>query len=457
MGSSPQGQAHDPGVPSGLRLVHALPLVPLFMVGLFASGLIIDNSFLWHIRAGTVQHEMGAVLSHDVFSFTELGSPWRTQSWVAELLYGWLESVTPSYLWASWMVLVVSVVIIALVGISMYRPNPSPVVVGFAMIVAVWLIGPFLQPRPVIFSFLLLAALVVVLQHRDRVLWVTVPILWVWAGVHGSWIIGGLLIVLEWLRTSDHRIFRVGLVALAATLATAHGLGTWSVVVDFFGAREALAQMQEWKVPDFGGVAQMPYLLVIAGVIIAAVRGKLTLRDLIVVLPFMFLGMTSRRTVVPAAIVLLPWAARAIPTVTVPRSRTSPAIVGAVMVVLGIVAVVPMLSATTGELDPERFPGRAARDAIAGANAFYDDGVGGFLIFAEWPDRLVWIDDRAELHGAQRFIDYRKAREGDYEAVFAEYGFDAALAKPDWPLTDRLVADGWQVVHTDAEFVVLRP
>lgn len=442
---------------SRLRIVHALPLVPVFLVGLLASAEIRDNSFLWHVRAGDVQSAAGSVINHDVFSFTSLGMVWRTQSWLVELLYNGINGAGSSLAWVNWMVLVVGVLTIMFIGTALYRSVPSPVVVGFTLIVAVWLLGPFLQPRPVIFSFLALAALVVVLQNRDRVLWLVVPLIWVWAGIHGSWIIGGLLLALEWLRTGDRQVFKVGLVSLVATLATAHGLGTWLVVYEFFGSQDALALMQEWQVPNFGEFAQMPYLILIAGIIVAGIGGKIRVRDLVVVLPFMFFGMTSQRAVVPAAIVLLPWAVMAIPAVRVPKSAVRPIVASGIIVVLALLAIMPMVSDSVGTLDAELFPSAGARSQIHGLNAFYDDGVGGFLIFSEWPERLVWIDDRAELHGVERMKELGEALNGNYEAVFTRYGFEAALTKPDWPLTDRLAADGWEMTYDDGDFLVFVP
>ncbi len=437
--------------------MHALPLVPVFLVGLLASAEIRDNSFLWHVRAGDVQSAAGSVINHDVFSFTSLGMVWRTQSWLVELLYNGINGAGSSLAWVNWMVLVVGVLTIMFIGTALYRSVPSPVVVGFTLIVAVWLLGPFLQPRPVIFSFLALAALVVVLQNRDRVLWLVVPLIWVWAGIHGSWIIGGLLLALEWLRTGDRQVFKVGLVSLVATLATAHGLGTWLVVYEFFGSQDALALMQEWQVPNFGEFAQMPYLILIAGIIVAGIGGKIRVRDLVVVLPFMFFGMTSQRAVVPAAIVLLPWAVMAIPAVRVPKSAVRPIVASGIIVVLALLAIMPMVSDSVGTLDAELFPSAGARSQIHGLNAFYDDGVGGFLIFSEWPERLVWIDDRAELHGVERMKELGEALNGNYEAVFTRYGFEAALTKPDWPLTDRLAADGWEMTYDDGDFLVFVP
>ena len=91
---------------------------------------------------------------------------------------------------------------------------------------------------------------------------------------------------------------------------------------------------------------------------------------------------------------------------------------------------------------------------MADRHLFHDDGVGGFLIYEEWPDRLVYIDDRAELYGAEMLLEYNEARQGRYEDLFERYGFDAALSRAHWPLTEVLDADGWTRAAEDEEFIV---
>lgn len=453
------GSVGEVGIPSeslvsGPRLVWIAPLVPLFMVALFAARPIKDNSFLWHIRAGTAQSTVGEVLNNDVFSFTRFGAEWRTQSWLVELLYSWLEDTFGGLSWANWMVFIVASATVGFIGLAVYRSTRSPISTGFVLIVGAWLMGPFTQPRPVLFSYALAALLVVVVQNRDRLAWAVVPVIWLWAGVHGSWVLGGLLILLEWLRTKDKRLFWAGLVSAVATLATAHGIGTWKIVVTFFESREALDLIEEWAAPEFLDIVQAPYLLLIAGVVIAAIRGKIGMRDLIVILPFMFFGMSSRRAVFPAAIVLIPWAALAIPPIPVSKTRTSPMIVSVAAALVVMVAMLPMVTRPLGALDEERFPSAAMTAALGEDRAFHGDAEGGYLIYAEWPDRLIYIDDRAELYGKELFEEYRDIRGGDYHDAFTRWEIDAVMSQNGWPLTEVLAEDGWVIRESDGNFTV---
>lgn len=430
-------------------------MVPLLAVAVFTAHDIRDNSFLWHVRAGAAQLDAQQVLTADPFSYSRLGTEWRTQSWLAELGYGYLERLTGGVDWAIWMMLLVALATYVLIAIGVYRSNRSPLAVGLWMIPMVWLAGPFIQPRPVIFSFLFLAAVALTLRVGRQVDWVLPLLIWVWAAVHGSWVVGLGLIVLYAIAERSRRLAAVaGLSVVAATL-TAHGLGVWKIVLDFAANRDALALMQEWLPPEFLDVVQGPYLILLAGVLVAAVRGKLTMKDLVIIIPFLVFGLSSRRTVFPAAIVLVPYAALAWVPQRQRSSQLAAPLVWGTAAALALLVLLPLLVVEPG-LDPKRFPSEQALAAVTDDRFFHDDATGGFLIYAQWPDRMVYLDDRAELFGAEMIEEYQSATRGAYTELFARYEMTQALARPEWALVDLLAADGWSEDYRDEHFVVLR-
>jgi len=441
----------------GLSVIHAAPLLVGFLLALRASELIRDNSFLWHIRAGSVQIASGKVLTADPFSYTARGEGWRTQSWLIDLLYAQLESMTGTLIWANWFVFVIGAGVLALVGIAVYDRTRSPVILTGSLILAMWLFAPFAQARPVIVSYVMMALLVLILRWKDQLLWLLVPLFWIWAAVHGSWVLGGGFVVLELLRTRDTRLAKVGAVSLIATLATAHGIGTWSVLYEFSQARDALGLIQEWLPPDFADIAQAPYLIVMIGLFVGFARGKLEARDLFVILPFLIFGMTTRRAVFPATIVLLPYAVSAVPIPRLHAGATRGLAPVTAMALLAALALSPMLMRPLGLLDAERFPRPSIVESIDGRTPFHDSAVGGYLIYDSWPTNLVYIDDRAELYGFERFRGLQKTLSGDYEEVFEENGIDVAIVKPDSPLHRRLAKDGWSAIAVTDEFISMAP
>ena len=86
---------------------------------------------------------------------------------------------------------------------------------------------------------------------------------------------------------------------------------------------------------------------------------------------------------------------------------------------------------------------------------FHDDGVGGYLIYAEWPARQVFVDDRAELYG-ETFGEFVRARGGDpvWSEVFERYDLHQALVKIGDPLGQVLEAAGWTTSYRDEGFVL---
>ncbi|MCZ6460792.1 MAG: hypothetical protein O6705_00975 [Actinobacteria bacterium] len=444
------------GVLGRLQIRHLYPLIVLALFPLAAIGPIRDNSFLWHVRAGEAQWEQGQVLTTDVFSYSMADAVWRTQSWLAELSYSGLEAITGSVGWAPAMVALVGGVAIALIGIAVYGATGSTFTTALWMFIAVWLAAPFANPRPVIFSYLLLAALVLVLRLEDRLLWAVPALIWVWAAVHGSWVIGIGLLVLVAIQRRSWRLTSMAGLSLVAVSFTAHGLGVWQILLDFMANRDALAFLVEWSPPAFGDIVQGPYLLVVAGIVVAAVRGRISLNDLWVVIPFLLVGLTTQRTVFPAAIILLPYAALAVDVKVPAGSGRRNSRVAWIMAVVATAISVGVLLRPVDAFDHERFPTDDLLASLETDRFFHDDAVGGYLIYRDWPAAQVYIDDRAELYGAEFFEDYRAARLGSYEEVFERYEMREAIVKPKWTLGDVLLRDGWTVTYEDDFFAVMR-
>ncbi len=445
----------DPPSPLWRRLSvrHLLLLAPWIGVVVGASRPIRDNSFLWHVRAGDLQLAAGEVLTRDPFSFTMAGEPWRTQSWLADLLYGSLEGATGGLGWVPWLLIVCGGLVLALVGVAAYRRVSDPLPVSLALLAFIWLGLPNLVPRPVIFSFLLLALLVVVLDLE--VDWAVPLILWVWAAVHGSFVLGLGLLVLDALRRRlplRKAIGRLGLSLIAVSL-TAHGPGIWSILASFFANREALDFISEWAAPDLLSIPTGPFVLLIAAVMVATARGRIGARELWVVVPFLVFGLTSARAIVPAAIVLVPFAASAWP----PGAKAAIVSRGSAranLVIAAALVLVPLVVLVGFEgIDEDRFPVEAAGYLEAEA-VWHDDATGGYLIYA---NRLpVFVDDRAELYGPEFYREFVNTRRGTpvWQPAFDRYGIQQALVAADAGLADVLTAESWKVDFADERWTV---
>lgn len=431
------------------QLALAVPWVAL-VIG--AWGPIGDNSFLWHIRAGTLQSELGEVLTRDPFSFTRGGAHWLTQSWLAELFYGLLERLT-GLGFVPWLILIVGSLTFLGLGLLAYRTSQSVTATLFVLILSTMVLLSFTVPRPVIFSYLLFV-LVVLVWDRPRSRWTLPFLFWLWASVHGSFIIGLVYIGLQFLVRREWRALPACLAAGLATLLTAHGLGTMQLLADFGSARDALSFMSEWRKPSLDVPAFVVLLGGLAVMVIGAARRLIEPRHLLLIVPFTALGLTSVRAIPPAWLGLVPLVALSMSGMKLGSSRRFSTMSA---VIFGLaVLVMPFLLAKEAVLDEERLPVEAS-SALAELPTFHDDRAGGYLIWAHWPDRKVYLDDRAELYDLRirEFVEIRF--EGrDWRPVFERDGIEQALLFSDERLADELRDEGWVTAYEDAEFVVLR-
>lgn len=427
-------------------------IIPWVALVIDAWSPIRDNSFLWHVRAGTLQIELGEVLTRDPFSFTMGGQPWLTQSWLAELLYGWAERAT-GLGFVPWMLLTTTTLTFLALGLIAFRQSGSATATAFVLILSTLLLISFLVPRPVIFSFLLFG-MVILAWDDPRLRWAIPFLFWIWASVHGSFAIGLAYVGLRIITRREWRALPLAVIGGLATLTTAHGLGVVEILTDFNEARDTLPLLSEWRRPSLASPVFLSFLGGVAFIVIGAYRQRVHLVHLWTIVPFLLLGFSSLRAVPPAWFGLVPVVAIALGGLTLgskDRLGLGPAFVFGVVVLL-----FPFLIRGEAEVDEERFP-IEARNFLDPQRTFHDDRVGGYLIWADWPDHLVYLDDRAELYTG-RMAEFVSIRDGetDWEPIFERDGIEQALLRSDELLVEELVGAGWQAIYEDEAYIVLR-
>jgi len=436
-----------------LTVRHLFALIPVAGLAWAVTAPFGDNSFLWHVRAGTLQLDAGRVLTEDPFTIEFAGDAWRTQSWLADLMYGSLERLFDGLSWVPYFMFAAVACTIALVLNATYRRAGSLMVMAAAGLLLCWQAVPFASARPAAFSYLLLAAIAGALL-RERSMWAIPPLIWLWASLHGSFIVAIGLVVLEGIRHRSRRHFEVAAAGAVLATFTAHGWGVWQVLGAFVGNRSALELIQEWQPPDYSHPFMLPYALLVAGVVVAAARGRIDRGDLIVVLPFMVFGMLAVRNLFPAMIVLLPYVAGGLaPETTNAPRRDPPMVVAAIATAVFGLALVGLTRPV--RLSEATFPPPAAMGALRPGPVFHGIAAGGFLIYGQWPERPILVDDRAELFGEEGFRRYLDVADGKrWRALFTELDISQALLDPKWPLVAVLSDAGWREVYRDEHFVV---
>ncbi|WP_377827605.1 hypothetical protein ACFKHW_23100 [Bradyrhizobium lupini] len=455
----------------------ALPgLVSLGVYGLLlilGPRLLNDPDSYSHIEVGRWIIAHGTLPATDPFSFSRHGAPWITFEWLSEVIYA------GAYALAGWQgVLVVGAAAIALAfGLFTFflLRELSPTQTLLMVIVAVILLAPHMLARPHVLVLPLMvtwaAALVRCMDREGPPPYWALPLLVVWANLHGSVVLAlgligpaGLEALLREKRSEWPRVFLRWLpftaLAVAVSCLTPYGPEPLLMPLTTLGLGPALGWIAEWRPQDFSHIGFFE-LLLLAG-IFALSRGVTlpVVRALVVIGLLHFALAQIRNADLLAMLAPLYLAA--------PLGRKFGGPIGkdaagsSRRLNLAALGVLIAVSGATLARDIRPAPAITPQAAIAEANlaaaghVLNDYTFGGYLIFAGIP---TFIDGRGELYGGAFINRYNRALAlvdlGDFLRLLDEYSIGATLLAPGTPaiaMLDRLPQ--WQRVYSDDVAVV---
>ena len=181
----------------GRVLVPLLAGLAAYLIFLSIGEILLrDSDTLWQIRIGQWIVEHGAVPYTDVHTFTRFGEPWMSSSWLSQVLYA------VSYEWLGWAgpVILTSLAIGATVTIFMYLfadyldPTRAILLVTLAVLESAthFLARPHMLAFPFMVAFL--GGLMAAADRRSAPSWWLLPVLALWANLHGGFVLGLALI-----------------------------------------------------------------------------------------------------------------------------------------------------------------------------------------------------------------------------------------------------------------------
>ncbi|HUP85601.1 MAG TPA: hypothetical protein VM143_08035 [Acidimicrobiales bacterium] len=421
-----------------------------------------DNSLFIHLRTGIDLVRTGHIPRSDPYSFTAAGDAWVVQSWLASAAYGVAER-----LGGFEAVRLLHGLLYALLAGVLGRSvrTGSAWRTALAGVLAIGLGIVYWSPRPLAFGLLGLAATVWVVERRRKWWWL-LPIVWVWANAHGSFVLGlgWLVLVVAGERLDGHRRpdslpWLGGFVAgLAAACLNPLGPRLLIFPLVVVSRREAFSHVVEWRSPSFQSGTGILTLLCLVGALVVVARSRPPWRDLLPVAGFVVAGLAAQRNLPMVAVVVAPVLRRSLRAPRGDVVEVAPRINVTIAAVLGVLALLFVVVAAVGEpFDLEGYPVRAASalDARGPVRVATTDVAAGYLILRGGP--FVLIDDRVDLYPVKTTEDYLRLRDGRPDAldVLDRYDPDVVLWETDRALSAQLAAserwrrvevlDGWGV------------
>ncbi len=435
-----------------------------------------DPDLWWHLRTG------GWILDHhrlpgvDPFSLVARGHRWVTHEWLAEVAYAgayrWLGYRGVSILRA----LLVGTLAGSLTVASFRRTTPyRAVLVSFVAIAGT--VGGWGE-RPQLFSFVLVVPVAAYLRScvdRDRPLWPLVGLSWLWANLHGLYILGIALtvlaaagVLLDHGRAGRDRAVRLGLTAFAMTAVAGLTPNGPRLLLAPLDVASYAHFVSEWRAPDVRkqiGACLIGLLLVtVAGW--ARSREPVPRSEVVWVAFAALVGFSYARTVVVGVALLAPLAAERSRDLWPARREPTPGpalLNGAFVAVLAALWIggVGVLFGTQPELPRKNWyaPTRAILAQPGPHRLLPEYDLGSWAL---WQARTAppLIDGRTELYEpayVQRYFDLLGMR-GNWRATLAELRPTVAWLRHGTPIVFGLRRGaGWRTVYADDQWVVMVP
>ncbi|MBY0432240.1 MAG: hypothetical protein K2Q10_13660 [Rhodospirillales bacterium] len=449
----------------------------------FLDRVLNDPDTYWHVASGLLILDGGGIPDRDVFSHTVAGRSWVLHEWLAQAVMaacyragGWPAVALLAPLAAA----AAMVLLVRHLGRSLDWPQ-----MVISVLLALLLLLPHLLARPHVLAWPLMvwwtSELLRAAEGRATPPWGLLPVMTLWANLHGSFLLGlglGGFIAAEsafehWRR--EGRLAPPWLwaaflaLAVAAACLTPDGPARFRYVLEVMGQSVQLGTIAEWKSPDFQKFEPLQVWL-FAALGVALLTGlRLPWTRIVVLLGLLHLALRHVRYgelvgLLAPLFLAGPLAANLRPGAKAPLSR--PALLLRlsrplpVVVCLAVMALA-MHAAIRSNIQPApRHSPVAALAAVQAAGiggpVLNEYGFGGYLIHAGVP---TFIDGRSDLYGDSFLAEYAAAtdltRRGALPALLNRYGIAWTLlpaALPAASLLDHL--PGWRRLYADERAVV---
>src|SRR5258708_4092951 len=231
--------------PAAMSLLRYSPGLILISIAIADSIRLPDPDLWGHVRFGQAVISLHHLVLRDPYSYSAADHYWNNHEWLSEVLMAAIFNHAGAF-GLILLKLACSAVVILGLAAALAETEASTLVQFAVLIGSAVVIKPQLQFRPQSFTFALLAVLIYLLTRdayrRTGRLWLAIPILALWANLHGGFIMGiaalGTYSAVSGLQdVIDGRGYQramslaaITCASIVATLMTPYGFATWGTV-----------------------------------------------------------------------------------------------------------------------------------------------------------------------------------------------------------------------------------
>jgi hypothetical protein len=465
-------------------------------LGLFISGdfVLRDPDTFWHINVGQWMLQHGQVPRVDLYSYTMAGKPWIDTAWLSDVVYAL------AYDAGGWraVAFIANVTGAAVIGVASYYQQQHLRFSVAVLCAGAMAWGTFWHfvARPHLFSYLLLVVWLSALLNafdKDKPalprLYVTAPLMLLWANTHGSFTLGLLMLYIfagfclwrSWterdLAECRRALVSVAVVSLCS-LATPYAALPFTMTSTLLGSSLITSQIGEWQPPNFQNYPNLliDFLVIVLAMPVLGIRLRGPRLVVLLILAILALSYTrgTLTFLLLAPLVIAVPVAKSVrclarqhpsdrdglptdPAVGFLSRRSRSVLVACVAVFCAIQIFAAWRPVAPAELISPRAAIDYVRRAGITGNVFNLAGFGGFLMAEGIP---TFIDGRVELYATSNLLhDYIVIKNcldlGRALVLLDEYRIAWVILRPDTPMATALAREPiWERVFIDTGAVV---
>ncbi|MBA3052158.1 MAG: hypothetical protein ABII20_00415 [Candidatus Omnitrophota bacterium] len=442
---------------------------------------ISDPDFFWHLKTGEIIAASGAP-AQDTYSWTHGGGKWLDHEWLSQLIF---HAVFKTAGFAGIILLKAAFITGAffMVFLTCLKLSSSFEISVFVSALGAAASSLTYSARPWIFSFFLLAALILILYGGKSRHIRAVPFLFVlWINLHGMFIIGAVVLAVfaseETIRLRKvSSLGYVALIAAAALLLNPYGIRAALHPFKYlYGSTHThMSYIMEWMSPDFHSIHGKALIIFAAATLLSFIFSpeKPAARDMFLYFSFLAGALYSARNIPLFIIVTSPAASRHMALwleafLKRVSDKTSQGVIkskplGALnyfLVALAAVLIVMTFNKNFrgGYLQDNELPGKAAEEIVTlkPSRLLHPYHWGGYLIYS---GIKVFIDGRADFYPGGFLEDFFQSTElmKDPREFLEKNNFDFILWEKNAPLSFYLGnSEDWKLLRSDEISVIYK-
>ncbi|EKD43018.1 MAG: hypothetical protein ACD_72C00503G0004 [uncultured bacterium] len=254
------------------KFIFGLLLLLNFVLPLCVISNKIDGDLGWHLRFGQTLHSSEPFPYTDTYTYTFYGKPWINHEWAGDWIF-WLIYSRLGYWWLNVFTALPIFLAFLIIGKIFYKKITTTYLIW--MLIGQWSMLHIYVARLAMFTPLFFALTIYLIEKAKKnshYLYAIPPIFWLWSILHGSWILGFIIINIylgcailqnilpsKWQGYFNESIWNKNFIIkiIATQIGTAllvtlnpYGFGIWKEIISYFGQNYYKMHIGEW-IPSY--------------------------------------------------------------------------------------------------------------------------------------------------------------------------------------------------------------